>query len=274
MSTETDKIEQDIEASRTRLNDTIEQLGGKLSPGQMLDEALGLAKGQAGELVGSLGKQVKDNPIPLLLIGAGIGMLALNMRKGEDRPQAHPASAPSLTHDEWSTEGRYRRLEGARAGLSRMAEETQEAFSHRLHDAEAMALELKQHAGEAIDAFKARVRSAADSLQHTAQGIRTKMDAGMHSAAAFASQTAHDVKAGMGDARHKAQALYDDYPLAAGAIGLAVGAIIGAAAPLSNVERDKLAGVADAAARAGADGAERAASAVQKAADKAAAALH
>jgi hypothetical protein len=41
-------------------------------------------------------------------------------------------------------------------------------------------------------------------------------------------------------------------PLAVGAIGLAVGALIGASAPLSSVEGDSLGGVADAATRAGA----------------------
>jgi hypothetical protein len=57
MTQETDKIEADINRSRHALNDTIEQLGGKLSPGQILDEALGLAKGQAGEFTANLGRQ-------------------------------------------------------------------------------------------------------------------------------------------------------------------------------------------------------------------------
>ena len=78
MTAETDRIEADINRSRHALNDTIEQLGGKLSPGQMLDEALGLAQGQAGQFTGNLGRQVRDNPLPVLLIGAGIGMLFMN----------------------------------------------------------------------------------------------------------------------------------------------------------------------------------------------------
>ena len=83
--TETDQIEQDIN-SRHALNDTIEQLGGKLSPGQIVDEAMGLMQGQFGKLGANLGRQVRDNPIPLLLIGAGIGMLALANRNGHAQP--------------------------------------------------------------------------------------------------------------------------------------------------------------------------------------------
>ena len=54
--TETDQIEQDINRSRHALNDTIEQLGGKLSPGQIVDEAMGLLQGQFGKLGANLGR--------------------------------------------------------------------------------------------------------------------------------------------------------------------------------------------------------------------------
>jgi hypothetical protein len=152
--------------------------------------------------------------------------------------------------------------------------ETQEAFSHRLHDVEAKALELKQDAGEAIESFKARVKSAGESLAHTAAGVRSRMNAGAAQAAHFVGDQAHNLKLGAGDIKHKAQAFYDEYPLAAGAIGMAIGAIIGASAPLSSMERENLQGVADTAAKAGADLAERGARAVERAADKAANALH
>jgi hypothetical protein len=127
MTHETDKIEADINRSRHALNDTIEQLGGKLSPGQILDEALGLAKGQAGQFTANLGRQVKDNPVPLLLVAAGVGMLFMKSREG------HGAG---ISHEDWHHEQRYRKLESARAGISKMAGETQEAFAHRLHEAE------------------------------------------------------------------------------------------------------------------------------------------
>lgn len=268
MTEETDRIEADINRSRHALNDTIEQLGGKLSPGQILDEALGLAKGQAGQFTANLGRQARDNPIPILLMAAGVGMMFMNRNNGH----AHGSSA--VSPDDWRHEQRFRKLEGARSGLSKMVDETQEAFSHRLHEAEAMALDLKQHAGEAIDSFKARVKSAGETLSHTAEGIRQRMKAGAAQAAHFVSDQAHNIKAGAGDVKHKAQDFYEEYPLAAGAIGMAIGALIGSTAPLSSLERDNLQGAAGAAAKAGADLAEKGAHAVQRAADKAANALH
>jgi ElaB/YqjD/DUF883 family membrane-anchored ribosome-binding protein len=270
MTDQTDQIEAEINRSRHALNDTIEQLGGKLSPGQMLDEALGLAQGQLGQFTGNLGKQVKENPLPILLIGAGVGMLFMNRHShaGSGQPR------PSVSHEDWNHEQRFRKLEGVRAGFSKMVGETQDAFDHRLHQAEAAALDLKQHAGEAIDAFKARVKSTTESLSHTAQGIRERMQAGASQAAHFIGDQAHNLKEGAGDVKHKTQAFYEEYPLAVGAIGLAIGALIGASAPLSSMERDNLQGVADAAAKAGADLAEKGARGVERAAEKAAAALH
>jgi ElaB/YqjD/DUF883 family membrane-anchored ribosome-binding protein len=270
MTAETDRIEADINRSRHALNDTIEQLGGKLSPGQILDEAIGLAQGQAGRFTANLGRQVRDNPLPVLLIGAGVGMLFMSSRKAD----GDYAVAPGVSHEEWHHEQRFRTLEKARTGISRMAGETQEAFMDRLHDAEAMALGLKQDAGEAIDAFKARVKGAGEKVAMTAQGVRDRMSAAGAQTAQFVGDQAQNLKAGVADAKHRTMAFYDEYPLAAGAIGVAIGAIIGAMTPLSEVERDKLQGVADAAAKAGANLADKGARAVERTADKATAALH
>lgn len=258
MTAETDKIEQDINRSRHALNDTIEQLGGKLSPGQIVDEALGLARGQLGSLTANLGKQVRDNPLPLLLIGAGIGMLVLN-RGGQGRQ-------PSLSEDDWRAEHHFRKVEQARASVTRGVDETEHGFSHRLHEAQAAALDLKQHAGEAVDAFKARVTRTVEGMERRALNVRDSVQAGFSKAGAYVGEQAKNVGAMAADAKDRAGAFYNDNPLAAGSLGLAIGALLGSLAPLSSVEREGLQGVADKATRTAADMAERGADAVQKAA--------
>src|ERR1043165_638847 len=107
MSMETDRIEADLNQSRHRLNDTLAALGDKLSPGQMLDEVMGLAQGQAGDFAKKLGAQVKDNPLPTLLIAAGVGMLLMNRNHA-----THGVN--SMSADDWHHERRYRSLEEAR----------------------------------------------------------------------------------------------------------------------------------------------------------------
>ncbi|MEQ1784355.1 MAG: DUF3618 domain-containing protein [Hyphomonadaceae bacterium] len=258
MTNETDKIEQDIDRSRTALNDTIERLGGKLSPGQMVDEALGLVQGQFGQLGANLGKQVRDNPIPLLLIGAGIGMLVLNNGRKHE--------APKLSEDDWRAEHHFRKIETARSSAQRNEGETEDAWKARLHDVHAKALDIKQAAGEAYDAFQARVTRTVEGLERRASHVRDSVSGGFSKASAFVGEQAKHAGEMASGARHQAVDFYDHNPLAAGAIGIAVGALIGTLAPLSSLERDKLQGVADDALRTGANLAERGANAVEKAA--------
>lgn len=299
MTKEADRIEAEINRSRHALNNTIEQLGDKLSPGQILDEAVGLAQGQAGEFTANLGRQARDNPLPVLLIGAGIAMLFMNKKNGHAKQEA----SSDWTDEDWRFETRYRGLESARASVVRGMEESEEDYQQRLHEAEARAMEMRPHSGEGAESFKARVKSAGETLGHTASGIRSRMGsaahaissgagtaaravssgvggagravgAGMSGARDFVSDQAHNLSSGMADAGARSRDLYNDYPLAAGAIGIGIGALIGAATPLTAMERDKLRNVADMAAKHGADIAEQGARAVERTADKTTAALH
>lgn len=260
MSMETDRIEADVTESRHRLNDTLAALGDKLSPGQMLDEVMGLAQGQAGDFAKKLGGQIKDNPLPTLLIAAGVGMLLMSR---------HGGSSNAMNDDDWHSERRYRALEEARWSTSRQSGETDNAFEERLHQAYAGALGLKQKAGEAVHDFKTRVGQAVDSARETAEGVRSRASQMVSGAKHAIGQQAQNIGQRASDARHSAESFYDETPLAAGAIALAVGALIGASTPLSRPERETLRGVADKAARTGADLAERGARMVEETVDRA-----
>lgn len=270
MTTETDQIEQDINRSRSALNDTIERLGGKLSPGQIVDEVLGVAQGQLGQFTTNIGKQVRDNPLPLLLIGAGVGMYLMNQNKHHD-------IAPKIGEDDWRAEHHFRKIENIRANAARMAGESDEDYNRRLHDEHAKALDINQMAGEAADAFQARVTRTIEGLERRAAWVRDSVAGGfakaghfVHDQAQHMGEMAGDAKHRIGDmagkAKHQAVDMYDENPLAAGAIGVAIGALLGSLAPLSSLERNKLQGVADEAMKAGADLAERGAAKVEKAA--------
>jgi ElaB/YqjD/DUF883 family membrane-anchored ribosome-binding protein len=254
MSYETDRIEADINNTRHRLNDTLDALGSKLSPGQMVDEVLGLAQGQAGQFAAKLGRQVRDNPMPSVLIAAGVAMLMMNRnRSGSDH----------VSSDDWHTERRFRSVEEARWRTPRMANESDSDYEHRLHEAHAVALNLKQRAGEAVDAFKQRVAHVVSSAEDAASSVRHKMGDAVSDVASFAKHQGERLGERAANVSHKTVDFYGENPLAFGAIALAVGALIGSATPLSDAERSALEGVADKAARAGADLAEKGAQLVQ-----------
>jgi ElaB/YqjD/DUF883 family membrane-anchored ribosome-binding protein len=266
MSLETDRIEADLNESRHRLNDTLSALGTKLSPGQMVDEVLGLAQGQAGEFASKLGRQVKDNPLPTVLIAAGIGMLLLNHQRQQ---------SSSLSDDDWHHERRYRSLEEARWATPRNAGESDHAYNERVHAAYATALDMKQKADEAIEAWKERVSRTVEGVQRRAADIRDRMAQSAADAKHYAQDKARMIGEGAShqaqrlgerasDVKHRAEDFYQETPLAAGALAVAIGALIGSATPLSDAEREGLRGVADKAARTGADLAERGARAVEQ----------
>jgi ElaB/YqjD/DUF883 family membrane-anchored ribosome-binding protein len=232
---------------------------------------LGLAQGQAGDFAKKLGSQVKENPLPTLLIAAGVGMLLLNRNQG---------GGSHISADDWHHERRYRSLEEARWATPRNLGESDSDYEDRVHHAYAKALDLKQKAGEAIHEFKERVSKTVEGIKANAEGARERMGSMLSSAkhsvqdratqlGAAASDGARKLGQTASNARHSAEHMFEETPLAAGAIALAVGALIGAATPLSRQERETLSGVADKAVSKGADLAERGARMVEDRMDNA-----
>ncbi|AYO81971.1 DUF3618 domain-containing protein [Methylobacterium brachiatum] len=86
MSSMTD-LEKEIEASRARLDETIDQIQGKLSVPNIVDEMLGNARrtpALSGVYDGAL-EAVRRNPVPVLLIAAGVGLLFNRMARDAER---------------------------------------------------------------------------------------------------------------------------------------------------------------------------------------------
>ena len=84
---ELDGIERDLARTRSRLDATLDELQQKLSPGELMSQAVTYIKEGGGMEFGhNLGRSVRDNPIPVALIGIGLGWLVVaNSRKAERR---------------------------------------------------------------------------------------------------------------------------------------------------------------------------------------------
>ena len=80
-------LEKEIEESRARLDQTIDRIQGKLSVPSILDEMLGNARrtpALSGAYDGALAA-VRRNPVPVLLIAAGVGLLFNRMTRDAER---------------------------------------------------------------------------------------------------------------------------------------------------------------------------------------------
>jgi hypothetical protein len=68
-------IARDLDKTRSNVNETLDALEARLSPGQMLDRTLAFMRENGGEFVGNLGESVKQNPMPTIVTGIGLAWL-------------------------------------------------------------------------------------------------------------------------------------------------------------------------------------------------------
>ena len=81
------EMERDIEESRARLDETIDRIQGRLSVSSLVDEMLGNARRApaiSGAYDGAL-DAVRRNPVPVMLIAAGVGWLMHRMSQDAAR---------------------------------------------------------------------------------------------------------------------------------------------------------------------------------------------
>src|ERR1700756_1871431 len=72
------QLEREAEATRGQVAGTLNELRERITPGQLMDQAVDYAKTSGGgDFVRNLGRQMADNPLPVCLIGAGMAWLML-----------------------------------------------------------------------------------------------------------------------------------------------------------------------------------------------------
>ncbi|GGK30363.1 DUF3618 domain-containing protein [Salinarimonas ramus] len=87
--TKMNDLERDIEESRARLDRTIDKLQDRMNASGVADDVLGTARRYGyGSQLDQAAAAIRNNPIPVLLVAAGIGWLALSMTDGSKRRKA------------------------------------------------------------------------------------------------------------------------------------------------------------------------------------------
>jgi hypothetical protein len=237
MTRSAEEIEREVEQTRAGLDQTVEALKSKMSPGQLIDELTQSLKGSgAGDMFGNLGHQVKDNPLALAMIGAGVAWLM--MGKGHDG--AH----------------------GLRSDSSGSADQAGVLGSGMAGAAESKTGDIKD---KAMNMAQAATSGVSDMASHLKDGVAASAQSAMH--------VAQSAGQGVSELGHRAQRTFMDTleqePLIIGALGVAVGAAIGASLPATGIEdrtfgaaRDR---VTDKAKTMASDGVEQAKDAVEAA---------
>lgn len=139
-----EQLEREVDQARARLGRTASELSDRLSPGELIDQALGMAREHGGEFGRNLGAQVKHNPLPMILTSIGISWLMMSSSKNGST-YAH--SSASGTHTNGS---------GVRHALSDATSTSRDkaaAMGDHMHDATAHVKESAQSARDSLVKF-------------------------------------------------------------------------------------------------------------------------
>lgn len=222
------QLEREVEYERHQLTRTLDQIRRRVSPGELMEQAWGYARDAGGsEFVRNFGRSVRDNPLPVVLVGAGIGWLMMSGSSGSSSTRSSDGSDGGVSRMRERASGiggevsdRTGQAADAASGVMTSAKEG----LHRATDRATAAFDSASETGSAV-ASRAR-----ETMQHTGDAARSSMH--------HATEYAQDARDGM---QRSFARLAEEQPLALGAIGIAVGAAIAAMLPPTRIE-DRLMG--------------------------------
>jgi hypothetical protein len=111
MTQDMNDLERDIEESRARLDLTIDRLQDKLSVSGIVDDVLGSTrKNSYGPVFDNALEVIKRNPVPVMLVAAGVGWLLVRMSQGSVRTYRTPHLRYADPVDAPVIDGRHARL--------------------------------------------------------------------------------------------------------------------------------------------------------------------
>jgi hypothetical protein len=254
-----DEIEQDIARTRAQLGAVLDELEHQLAPRHLLERGVDMLKDTMSGEGGGLAETLRRHPVPLALLGLGVGWMAVSMTTGRGGRLGERVSG--ALHDS-----------GQRAGA--LAGQVREKVTGMAVGAAADSIPGPYPTESAGYAY-ARQKSgeAMGEARGAAQDTIQRVEAAGSTARARASEYAGKAGDALHDARDGLTRLIEDHPIAVGALGLVAGAVMAALLPRSDAE-ERLVGPAgeqirDGAANLGREAVERAQQVAERTVDAA-----
>ena len=225
-----DEILAEVESVRSDMDSTLSAIERKLTPGQLVDQGLEyLRTSGANEFVSNLGASVKQNPIPVALVGVCLAWLMTSSRSGN-------ASTSS------QASGMLRRATDATSAAWTGARDQARSTGRTLSDAAQSARERFDQARQSVSGT---AQSAYERLDQARQTVSGTVQGTMQSAREALSHGADVAQRQIDRARGGYDWMMREQPLALAAIGIAVGALLASAAPRTRVENEWLGEASD-----------------------------
>jgi hypothetical protein len=207
-------LEREINQTRAQMDQTLGALEQRFSPGQLLDQALGLVKEHGGDFASNLNNSIKQNPVPVVLTAVGIAWMMMS----SNRPPESATYVDDTDYEPLDTRYEYEPMENFEGDDSEHTGGVREKMS------------------EAGERLKAGTEATRRKLASSTDATRRKLARSKDAMASGISRTAETAQAQAQRARHGFNQLLEEQPLILGALGIALGAAIGAALPTTEQE--------------------------------------
>lgn len=261
-----DAIERDIRETQNDISDTVEQLQRRLNPRALIDSLIGDEQQSSQRLLSA----ARDNPVAVALIGAGALWLAsgrgMPSLGGSDHGSGETGARTGRgSSGSWLGRGRGRSHHDPhhQSYLDYMAQhgqrdgESDESYHRRRDLARATYFMVERDHDEDDASFRRRLNEAGERFRNRtsfgeARGSSSyPADNRGGSESGMLERARHAFSGRIGSAREhvrdsgsatmqRASDYYSDNPAIGGLIAAALGAIVGAALPPSEIERQQL----------------------------------
>jgi hypothetical protein len=266
------QLQREADAARVGLADTLGQLRDGVAPSALSGEAIALVKDSGLSILKSLADSARANPVPALLIGAGLTML-LTRTTGSDvmsvasstlksaavtgagaaRSAASGvagaassaasglagAASSAASSVAGAASGVASSVAGAASGAAGAARDAVKGAADRTANA------VLDTAGTVSDRVAETAVSAADSMASAKDRLQSGLDSGKaeldarrQQAGQLADDLTSQAQTMAQQARQSFARLLEEQPILMAALGAALGAAVGAAVPLSQAEKD------------------------------------
>lgn len=256
------QLEREVEEQRRHLGETIDALEERFSPNVIYNQAAGYMRSHGGEFAENFGRSVKANPLPVALTAIGLAWMMFGQRQQPRgyRPYEQPYPDHDITNDLYGNstsiyghtaeEGGYYG-EGYTSEPSRgsklkgKGEELKGRGAELKGKAQGKSEELKHRGAAMSHELKGKMSSARDRASAAGEDLRHRASSTSHQLRDSAGHAREGLSHTMDSARSNFEHYMREQPLAMGAIGIALGALMGASLPRTRTEHEMMGGISE-----------------------------
>jgi ElaB/YqjD/DUF883 family membrane-anchored ribosome-binding protein len=238
------EIESDIRQTRGRMDATLDELGDRLTARSLLNSALDWweSRGAGSRPVGatkdtyqSLARYVKENPIPSLLVGAGVAWMIIEAASSEEEETRSSIGATSYRRTRRGEAMPYYPSEGG--NQTETGGESGPGFAESAKD-------KLEHAKEAVagvaGAAKEKVSALGDATTKAAEDAGRRAQQVYEEGRSTARKIGHNIESGYHSSAERLEKAMEEYPLAVGIGFAALGILVGVLLPRTRREDELL----------------------------------